>query len=151
MKKEIRTIPDDYFEKPYLVIDLLPFQVPADSEGQYFAVEQYYLKTERFDDICRHRTDILLKLNCYYDLAVYEEERWICLFPEELAQRIMEHREDLMILVPSADCLMQVSCDSTYITVYSPSERLASLLETLANAHGMFVFDPAQKNPGSAQ
>lgn len=33
---------DDLLQKPYWIIDILPKQVPADSSGQYFAVEKYF-------------------------------------------------------------------------------------------------------------
>ena len=35
---------EEYLEKPYWVIDILPKQVPADSRGQYFEIEEYYLE-----------------------------------------------------------------------------------------------------------
>lgn len=31
---------DDLLRKPYWIIDILPKQVPSNSEGQYFAIEQ---------------------------------------------------------------------------------------------------------------
>lgn len=34
---------EEFLEQPYYVMDILPKQVPADSGGQYFKVEQYYL------------------------------------------------------------------------------------------------------------
>ena len=33
---------EEYLNKPYWVIDILPKQVPADSKGQYFRIEKYY-------------------------------------------------------------------------------------------------------------
>ena len=38
---------DDLLQTPYWIIDILPMQVPADSPGQFFAVERYYLAEER--------------------------------------------------------------------------------------------------------
>ena len=61
---------DDYFERPYWIVDILPFQVPADSPGQYFAVEEYYLQKPRWQTLRRKYLEILLKLNCYYDMEV---------------------------------------------------------------------------------
>ena len=40
---------DELIEKSYWVVDLLPKQVPNNSEGQYFKVVKYYLN---------HRADI---------------------------------------------------------------------------------------------
>ena len=46
-------------------------EVPADGEGQYFAVEEYYLKQPRRSELRRKFLEILLKLNCYYDFEVW--------------------------------------------------------------------------------
>ena len=35
---------EEYLNKPYWVIDILPKQVPADSKGQYFKIEKYFLE-----------------------------------------------------------------------------------------------------------
>lgn len=35
---------EELLERPYWVIDILPWQVPADSPGKYFAVERYFLQ-----------------------------------------------------------------------------------------------------------
>ena len=61
---------DDYFERPYWIVDILPFQVPENSPGQYFAVEEYYLQKPRWQMLRRKYLEILLKLNCYYDMEV---------------------------------------------------------------------------------
>ena len=61
---------EEYLEKPYWVIDILPKQVPADSRGQYFEIEEYYLEHPQIDIIYKKFTNILLKLNCYEDFVV---------------------------------------------------------------------------------
>ena len=35
---------DKLLNTPYWVIDILPAQVPKDSPGQYFTIEDYFLK-----------------------------------------------------------------------------------------------------------
>ena len=57
-------IVENYLEKTYWVIDLLPKQVPAESRGQFFCIEEYYRKHPQIDALYRRFTDILLKLNC---------------------------------------------------------------------------------------
>jgi L-rhamnose mutarotase len=58
---------EELLEQPYYIMDILPMQVPTDSGRQYFKVEQYYLNhVERLS--CQY-ADVLLKLNCYYDLV----------------------------------------------------------------------------------
>ena len=69
---------EEYLNKPYWVIDILPKQVPADGRGQYFKIEEYYLEHPQIDDIYRKFTNILLKLNCYNDINVsHDGDEWI--------------------------------------------------------------------------
>ena len=35
---------EELLNTPYWIIDILPYQVPKDSPGQYFAIEDYFLK-----------------------------------------------------------------------------------------------------------
>ena len=67
---EHSSIIDNYLEKPYWVIDILPKQVPANGQGQYFKIEEYFLKEPQFGMICKKFSSILIKLNCYYDISV---------------------------------------------------------------------------------
>ena len=56
---------DELMEKEYMLIDILPEQVPAGSKGQFFGIEEYYLQKSRLDAIRRSFADMLLKLNCW--------------------------------------------------------------------------------------
>ena len=47
MKKTI----DELLQCSYWIIDILPSQVPKDSPGQYFAVEDYFLQDDRTEEI----------------------------------------------------------------------------------------------------
>ena len=38
---------EELLQTPCWIIDILPFQVPETSRGQYFAVEKYYLSEPR--------------------------------------------------------------------------------------------------------
>ena len=40
-------ITERLLQAPYWVIDFLPMQVPQESRGQFFAVEQHYLSQEQ--------------------------------------------------------------------------------------------------------
>ena len=56
LRKQMMTI-DELLQKPYWIIDILPEQVPADSPGQYFAVEKYFLGKEQLDRIKQKHID----------------------------------------------------------------------------------------------
>ena len=44
---------EEYLNKPFWVIDILPKQVPADGKGQYFKIEKYYLEHPQIDIILK--------------------------------------------------------------------------------------------------
>ena len=61
---------DEMLELPYWIIDILPRQVPAEGGGQYFSVEHYILNSAMMDAVCQRFARLLLKINCYEDIAV---------------------------------------------------------------------------------
>ena len=138
-------------EAPYWVIDPLPKQVPADGEGQYFAVERALLSHPQIDALHRKFTNILLKLNCYYDFLVsfgggdtFAENP----APETLAETVARNASDgtgfVHILIPSETALLIFCGDDTCLTVCSPSDALLDLLRPLAMAEGLFLWQPPQ-------
>ena len=131
--------------KPYWVVDFLPEQVPDGSAGQFFAVEGYYLREPALSGLRRRFTDILLKLNCYYDFQVCaadSEEFVRNPAPDVLAARILGAQENLCILLPREDALITLDRDDTCMTVYNPSETLLNRLRLLASAEGLFLWQP---------
>ena len=126
-------------ERPYWVVDFLPEQVKPQSRGQFFAVEEYYLR----DESLRGKfTNILLKLNCYEDLNVCVNDEWtLNPNPSKLAECVMEcgHMD---ILVREA--LITVNNDDTYITIYNADDELLELMRRLAGAEGLFLWQPPQ-------
>ena len=125
-------------EKPYWVIDLLPEQVPADSPGQFFAVEKHFRREPRHAALLRKRADLLLKLNCYRDFCVDGET--VNPAPAELAIAI----EIRYVAILVNDALITSDPDDIYITVYNPDGRLLELLGALAEAEGLFLWKPPQ-------
>lgn len=127
---------DRLLETPYWIIDILPKQVPKNSPGQYPSVEQFFLKSYV---IAEKKTEILLKLNCYYDLQIVtEKEELTNPAPEVLANLI---RTDCFnILVSNA--LMATDFQDTYMTLYNPDNNLLSLVRQLAASAGLFVWKP---------
>ena len=131
--------------KPYWVVDFLPEQVPDGSAGQFFAVEDYWLREPALSGLRRRFADILLKLNCYYDFQVCpaDSEEFIRNpAPDVLAARILSAQENLCILLPREDALITLDRDDTCMTVYNPSETLLNRLRLLASAEGLFLWQP---------
>ena len=138
---------EEYLNKPYWVIDILPKQVPADGKGQYFRIEKYFLEHPQIDTIYRKFTNILLKLNCYEDINVsHNGDKWITNpAPHELEAALLKCMADkqmFYIILKSADVLITVSGDDTYMTVYNPTEEMLELIGSLAGSEGLFMWKP---------
>lgn len=132
---------EEYLERPYWVIDILPKQVPANGRGQYFEIEKFYLSEPQIELLYRKFANLLLKLNCYDDIAVCGyDEHWIDNpAPEVLAKWVMD-RKPLHVLLKSADAMIVARGDDLYMTLYGADEETLLLVGTLATAEGLFVW-----------
>ena len=133
---------EELLEKPCMVVDFLPEQVPERDARQYFAVEKYYLEPERYKGFREKFTDILVKLSCYYAFSVCEAA--VGKFtdnpaPEWLAGKIREGK-DLCVLLPEEKVLITLNRDDLYMTVYNAGGKVLGIVEKLAGANGMFVW-----------
>ena len=136
---------EEYLNKPYWVIDILPKQVPADGRGQYFEIEKYFLEHPQIDVIYRKFTHILLKLNCYEDINVsYDGDEWMTNpAPHELEAALLKCMVDkqmFYIILKSSDVLITVSGDDTYMTVYNPTEEVLEIIGSLAGSEGLYIW-----------
>ena len=139
---------DELIEKSYWVVDLLPKQVPNNSEGQYFKVETYYLNHRA--DICQKFINIILKLSCYFNIKVcHDGESWENNpTPEKIAKGIKacvsphSTESTLYVLFEKETSLIVIDNDSTYMTLYHPTSELLELTRQLASAEGLFTWQP---------
>ncbi len=141
---------EDYLEKPYWVIDILPKQVPANSRGQYFEIEKYYLEQPQLDIIYKKFTDILLKLNCYEDMDFSSDgENWNTNpLPQEIKAAMIQCMADKQMLyidMKPIDVMIIVSGDDTYMTVYHPTTEILELLGSIVASEGLFLWKPDQE------
>ena len=152
----------DYLEKPYWVIDILPKQVPANGQGQYFKIEEFFLKEPQYSVIRKKFCSLLLKLNCYYDIAVLNaHDEWIGNPSPESVEEWMLSGEAVYVMLKSGEggdayapsdadedacgpeeAMIVFSGDDHYLTLYNPNENLLELVSSLANAEGLFVWKP---------
>lgn len=129
-------------------MDILPMQVPADGGGQYFKVEQYYLND--VERLSSQYADVLLKLNCYYDLAFsHDTELWQQNpEPDKIVQMVKDCISEepteacLYVTLAEESMLLTLQCDTTHMTLYNPTDELLKLLCQLASAVGLFVWSP---------
>ena len=136
--------------EPFWVIDVLPEQVPAENAARYFAVEKHFLRPSAMEELHRRFTDLLLKLNCYYDFQVFlpdADQPVISPAPELLASWIGTEQKDLCVLLPGEDALITLNHDDIYMTVWHPSEALLKRIGCLASADGLFLRQPEPAEP----
>lgn len=130
-------------EKPYWVIDFLPSRVPENSGGQFFAAEQYFLKSFRGESLRRKFADFLLKLNCYYAFRVCRDEDTAGTEnpdPEVFASWIMQNKGTLNVILSDENAMISLNSDDTHMTVYNPSPELITQIRSLAGVEGLFVW-----------
>ena len=128
---------EELLETPYWIVDVLPEQVKADSPGQYFAIERYYRAEPRITEIRKRYADLVLKLNCYRDILLDEEEERNPP-PERIAEAVLTRR----VCLRTDDALIVSEPDELYLTVYDPDEALLRLLEKLCAGEGLHLWQP---------
>ena len=65
--------------------------------------------------------------------------------PHELEAALlkcMADRQMFYIILKSADVLITISADDTYMTVYNPTEEVLELIGSLAGSEGLFIWQP---------
>ena len=141
----------ELLEGPYRIVDILPEQVSANAGGQYFAVERYFLQPERIRALRRRYAEILLRLNCYYDMAVSFDS---CMSwetnpdPETFAERVvgLTGNDFLRAVFAEQNAMIDCEPEETWLTVYDPDAALQPLLTALAAAEGFFIWSPPQED-----
>ena len=126
-------------EGPYWIVDILPEQVSAEAAVQYFAVERYFLRPERIVPLRRKYAEILLRLNCYCDMAASFDS---CASwetnpdPEAFAARVegLSGNEFLRAVFAEQNAMIDYDHNDTYLTVYDPDRAL------LDKIRGLFVW-----------
>lgn len=137
---------ESLLKKPYWLIDVLPKQVPAESTGQYFKVAHFF--QDHLETLSRKFSDLLLKLNCYMDLAVsHDGEEWtLNPAPQDMAVHFLDSiasQSSLFILVEPGKAVFTFSGDEHWMTLYNPDGDLLALIRELASSEGLFVWKPA--------
>ena len=136
---------EQLLEKEYIVVDFLPQQVQENNKGQFFSVEQVFLKDPRISELRRKFSDIILKLYCYYGIEVCNismDETITNPKPELLDKWIRSNKYDLQIFIEES--MVMIATDDTHITLYNPSDDLTELIRDLARSEGLFVWKPCQ-------
>ena len=134
MKKTI----DELLETTYWIIDILPMQVRKGSPGQYFAIERYLMEGPRRSAIRQKHISMILKLNCYRDISLNEEQT-----ADPVPERIAEEMREKHVCIMVDDAMFVSDPDDTYMTLYHPDAELLELVRILAEGEGLYVWQPA--------
>lgn len=140
---------EEFLEREYFVLDLLPEQVPADSRGQYFQIEEYWRLNGEKEKQLERFFRILLKLNCYYDFDVIWQNKPVRNpKPAELLRYLMNllapGQEPLRIFLDDDAAMVHLAADDLCLAVYGPDERLQRILTALARSEGLYFWMPPQ-------
>ncbi len=123
---------EELLETPYWIIDILPKQVPKDSPGQYFTIEDFFLKNQ-LTEIKKKHIGVILKLNCYMDISIDGEKNPA---PERIRDIMMERYVYIML----GDSMILSEPDDTHMTVFNPDEELLNLIREISFSEGVFVW-----------
>ena len=126
--------PEELLNTPYWILDILPKQVPKDSPGQYFTIEDYYLR-EHLSEIKQKHLNVILKLNCYMDISI---DGVMNPSPERIEKAVTERY--IYIMLNSAMILSEP--DDTHLTLFNPDEELLALIRAISAGEGLFVWQP---------
>ena len=137
---------EELLETPYWVADILPEQVKSNSAGQYFSVERYLMREPRRTEVKRRHAELVLKLNCYYDVSLDEETEHNP--PPERIETAVLSRHVCVLL---GDSLIISDPDDTNLTIYNPDERLLSLLDKLCAGAGLYLWQPESGKQGGKE
>ena len=132
---------DELLQSPYWIIDILPAQVPEDSPGQYFAVEDYFLQGRQLEEIKQKHINLVLKLNCYIDISI-DEALSINPSPEHIAQEMRKR----FLYIMTGESMILSEPDDTHMTVFNPDPQLLELIKTIAPSEGLYVWKPSSQD-----
>ncbi|MBQ5553244.1 MAG: hypothetical protein IIU37_06615, partial [Erysipelotrichaceae bacterium] len=107
---------EELLEGPYHLIDILPLQVPADSEGQYFKINRYFLSKENIVGLKKRFIGLLVKMNCYYDMYVSfdSHKTWTCNpDPADFEKELIEMKDNqfMRIIYPTCEAMIDYEPD----------------------------------------
>ena len=126
---------EELLEKPYWLIDILPERVPADSGGQYFAVEKYFLAKKQMAAVKDRHIGLVLRLNCYREL-LFGEEGERNPDPGKIAKAMRTET----VWLRTGNAMIMSEPDDLSMTLYNADEALLQLVRTLAASEGLYVW-----------
>ena len=103
------------------------------------------LQKDRIREIYRRYAEILIRLNCYYSMAVsfdcgesWEEDPE----PAVFVQKVLEAPQtaQLRVLFPAQNAMIDLDVGYTDLAVYDPDSNILDLLRPMLLAEGFFLW-----------
>lgn len=134
---------------PYSIADILPYCVPKDAKGQYFAVERFFRSEEELRILHRKQANVLLKLNCYHDLLVSADgcETWEKNPAPESLRKCLENlsgNQFFRAVCFDEKTMIDIDSGDTYMTVYSETPETEELVRKLSLSEGFFFREKTE-------
>ncbi len=142
MEERFDALTEALLEKEYWIVDLLPRQVSAERAEAWFAAEEFFLEAPRLRALYESFGSLLVKLSCYYDLALCAEGSWTEKpAPREIRERVAACAERgwCNLLLPGEESLITLNGGDLYLALYHPHEALRETMEQLARSEGLFL------------
>ena len=134
---EMKKTVEELLQCPYWIVDILPSQVPEDSPGQFFSVEEYFLQGDRIEEIKQKHIDLVLKLNCYRDISISDET-----VVNPLPKHIADEMKKRYLYIMLGESMILSEPDDTHLTVFNPDSQLLELIRQIASGEDLFVWKP---------
>jgi hypothetical protein len=136
-------------ELPYRIVDALPQPVPDDAGGQYFMIDRYFRQPPQLSVLRRRQARLLLRMNCYADMAVTADggESWEKNpGPAQFVRTLdgLSGERFLRVLFPSMSMMIELCAGDTQMTATCPENAPTQTLRALAAAEGLFLWDPQE-------
>lgn len=138
---------DILLKKSCYIMDFLPERVEQDNGGSFFDVEYYLLNSDKHVDLKNRFVSVILKLMCYYHVAVLWGE-WIDrpkpeMIEDAVCEIMMDHSGTLNVLFVEQDVLLVFDWDCLNLSVYNPAEDIQSVMKKIAFSEGLFWREAA--------
>ena len=135
------------FESTYVLIDIVPSQVPERRAEEYLALEQEYTATAKRDALYEKFAAILTAVNNRFAtvlLSFPEDSQTDSPSDEAITGAVQAHcrRGAVQLFLPDENALITLDGGDLNMTVYQPSADLLSFLQEKAAEQELYVWQP---------
>ena len=123
------------------IIDIMPKRVPEAFYLQYQSTAAYFKDHSRFIDILRRFAQVLIKLNCYYEISVqigFHDVEYLNPEPDFLTEQFLKGQR-IQVLIHETKTLIDYDYDDLWMSVFSADQDTLELIRCISASEG-FCF-----------